>query len=189
MMANLLLDAEIRAKIETITGALDDLWLKIAWDLLINQLGYDPSFQANIEEIKEGINTRYLFMKRRPVITLNKVYLNENELELANFSVYEDIAVKGIGIFTTADTIYSNVLGDYNSRLDYKIDYDAGYTNITFPDSLIYAVSLMIQNTMNNSSEQGQLSSYKIDTISYTFKTFIEQNAGIQLIFDKYRGF
>jgi hypothetical protein len=188
-MANLLLDPVIRAKIEVITGPLDDLWLEIAWDLLINQLGYDPSFQAGIEETKEGANTRKLFMKIRPITALNKVYLNENELDLQYYSIWEEVAIKGQSAFVMADTINSTVLGRYNSRLDYKIDYDAGYTNITFPDSLIYAVSLMIQNTMNNSSEQGQLSAYKIDTIAYTFKTFVEQNAGMQLIFDKYRGF
>lgn len=175
-MANLLLDTDIRANIETITGTIDDMWLEIAWAILIDELGYDPSFQEDIEEEKEGTDTRYIFLENRPVLAINSVYNGENELDIDCFSIYGEIGIKQDFSFL-------------KTKKDYVINYDAGYTEETFPSSLIYAVSLMIQNVVNNSGEQGQLSSYKIDTISYNFKSFIEQNAQIQTILEKYRGF
>ena len=185
-MSNLLTDATIRTNIENVTGELDDFWLEMAWEELINSLGYEPS-SSEVTEKYNGTNSIYLYLNKRPVTEISSVLINDTELDSDNYEIYEGIAIENDTAFIKGQTFLGNTLNVNKSLRRIEVTYTAGYTADNFPYALQLAVISLIQNAQAMTENADNLSSYKIGDIAYSFKTYAETNTCFNSILDKYR--
>lgn len=183
---NLLLETQVRTKLEEIVGQTSDTFLDIVWDTLTGLLGYDISYGPRTS-IVDGSDSDLVYLPNRPVKSLTAILINGDTKNISDFEVYGQRAIKWLnGIFIGDNLPYgSRVMADY-FKMDVDVRYTAGFTADDFPSDLIYVSSLLYKKIKHDVSESGKLSSYKIDTVAYAFKDSKEIDSKIQNILDRY---
>ena len=183
---NLLLETQIRTKVEEIVGQTSDIFLDMVWDTLTGLLGYDISYGPRISVV-DGSDSDLIYLPNRPVKSLTAILINGDSKNISDFEVYGQRAVKWLnGIFIGDNLPYGNiVMADY-FKMDVDVRYIAGFTADDFPSDLIYASTLLYNKIKHDVSNSGKLSSYKIDTVAYAFKDSKEIDSKIQNILDRY---
>lgn len=184
---NLLLETEIRDKIEEITGPISDLWLDILWESLTQYLGYDLSLGEKKDRL-EGNNSHILYLVARPVVSLTEIQINDEEKSLEEFEILQENSIyyKNNCFWGGYGSCAISGLSEYPIQDIVNVTYQAGYTVEDFPNLLIWAITSIYQNMKVNTTEEGNLKSYKISDISYTFKTLAENNQEINAVLSNY---
>lgn len=189
-MANLLLDMDIKFKIEEICGELpSDLWLDIAWESLNKLVGYELDLGSKTD-IKEGTGKDIIYLSKRPITEITEIKINNFDRALEEFEIYENIGVRNkLGCFDIGigQCFPSIKMGRYTETDNVEISYNAGYDKDNFPNDLIFAACFIIQSKKQSSSDAGILKSYKISDISYTWKSQEELNVSIENYVRDYR--
>jgi len=186
-MSNLLTD--LSTDINEILGeTVSDLWLEIAWDMLISELGYDPSYGEETDETV-GTGDKIVYLQKRPVKEITSVYINGVLKDTDEFSVYKERACKyKEGIFQQGRIKnYKRTLSNFKNDDEIEITYNAGYTSDEFPKDLLFLVCDMIKTSGMIADGSANLKSYSISDISYSFRDYTETNSRWNNTLDKYR--
>jgi hypothetical protein len=185
-MSNLLTD--LSTNINEILGeTVSDLWLEIAWDMLISELGYDPSYGEETDETV-GTGDKIVYLQKRPVKELVSVYINEVAKDLDDFKVYKERACKYDGVFQQGQIKnYKRTMSNFKNDDEIEITYNGGYTSDEFPKDLLLLVCDMIKTSGMIADGSANLKSYSISDISYSFRVYTETNSRWNNTLDKYR--
>lgn len=148
-------------------------WSEVATDMIADYIGYDPKLQTRIEKEFTLFDPENLQLRYKPIESVTTLYID-------NVAITETLIV---------DKNYVQVLdyaSVYNPYCENYIncEYMAGVDPLKLPKSLEYAIASWINSTTQYSSS-GQLESYKIETISYKFKTQDDFNSEVKAILDK----
>lgn len=167
-MMNPLMD--YKAVIENEVGeSVSDFVLNLAWEEVKREVGYDPLISLRKEHL-EGTGTDKLYLRYRPVQSLEKLSINGSEVK--NVSEISIIDNRYIKLNTKQDYKgyeMRDVLAEHEITDEIYCEYFAGYDVI--PLQLILASIFFIKFVTSEFSGEGNLTQYKIDTISYTFKS------------------
>ena len=126
--------------------------IKAVIALISSEVGYDIiKHQSSESYYMEFYNKIFLF--RKPVISVDKVTLTNCDIKELDNYVFKDKVLR----FETA----------YDPKTLMSVTYTAGFEE--FPDWLSYFI-LSNVNQMLEMTENQDLTSYKIDTISYNFR-------------------
>ena len=184
---NLLKETTIRNKILTLVETVPtDLWLDIAWERLCELVGYDLSEGAKVEIFEGGIDNRKLYLSKRPLTTITSVKINNVVLENTNYSNYNGIAVRFNQVIPQNTRQPFGMSGICNSN-EIIVDYIAGYTAETFPNTLLLVASDLLETLQSSIGEEGNLSAYRINDISYTWKSQAEITGKFNDILNQFR--
>lgn len=184
-MGNPLLDQSIKDIIINELGLelseLSDFMLEAIWEYLVNYIGYDPMLQER-KEILKGTGNEFLYLNCRPIKSITSLKVNGNLVENPSFSE-EFINIYTKRGFEKYDPplLYDN----YTITDDIEVIYNAGYDKV--PNLLILAVISFLSYIKAGIGEEGNLKSYKINTISYTFKDFTEKSQEFKDLMNKFR--
>lgn len=183
---NPLLDAEIKKIITDETEIeleeLSDFKLNTVWEYITKYIGYDIMEDDRTETV-EGSGTDKLYLTCRPIISVSEVLKNGNAISIPNFT----------DRYLEMDT--DNHYNEYDSRTMYdhtitdkiKVSYRAGYSEL--PNLVLLAAICMINGVKTSIDGENDLKGYKINTISYTFKSFAEKNEEFRDYLSSFRGF
>lgn len=184
---NPLLEAENKKIIETEldleSGELSDFLLNAVWEYLVKYIGYDPMLQDRKEFLK-GNGTEYLYLMCRPIKSVTSLKVNGNEIAIPRFedSFINVYTKKGYKLYELP------VLYDGHTVTDnIEVDYSAGYD--TLPTLLLLGAISFITYIKSSLGEEGNLKSYKINTISYQFKDFSEKSQEFKDLMSSFKSF
>ena len=186
---NLLKDVEIIAKITEINGSVpSNLWLDIAWERLCELVGYDLSYGATKQAFNGGIDDSILYLVKRPVVSIEKITFNNNEQSSNTYGIFKERGVNFRGIIPQ-NTAYPYGMSDICNLNEIIVEYTGGFTKETFPNTLILVACDLIETLKSQVGEEGNLSAYRINDISYTWKSNAEINGKFNNILDNFRSF
>ena len=185
METNPLLNAETKKIIENEldleSGELSDFMLNAIWEYIINYIGYDPMLKER-KDVLKGTGNEFLYLNCRPIKSVISLQLNGNIVENPIFSD------EFINIYTRKgfERYDLPLLHDgYTVTDDIEVIYNAGYEKI--PNLLILAAISFLSYIKSGLGEEGNLKSYKINTISYTFKDFSEKSNEFKDIMNQFK--
>ncbi len=183
---NLLLDPTVKAKIAEILGETpSDLWLDIAWEKLITLIGYDISIGDTTEK-PDKLDSRVMYFNRRPVNSIAEVKINDDIEDINNYSVFKARGLEFKDRIITQDTAFPyGMTGGYRNNIE--VTYNAGFDATTLPNTLIMVCADMVRSLKHQTSDSGDLKSYKIDTIAYEWKSSKDVNSKYDDILEEYR--
>lgn len=186
---NLLKEVEIIAKITEINGSVpSNLWLDIAWERLCELVGYDLSYGATKQAFNGGIDDRVLYLVKRPVTAINKITFNNTEQTTNSYGIYREIAVR-FDRYLPQNTRYPYGMSGICNNNEIIVEYTGGFTKDNFPNTLILVACDLIQTLQMQVGEEGNLSAYRINDISYTWKANAAINGKFDSILDNFRSF
>ena len=186
---NLLKDVEIIAKITEINGSVpSNLWLDIAWERLCELVGYDLSYGATKQAFNGGIDDSILYLVKRPVVSIEKITFNNNEQSSNTYGIFKERGVNFRGIIPQ-NTAYPYGMSDICNLNEIIVEYTGGFTVATFPNLLIMVACDLINTLQMQTGEEGNLSAYRINDISYTWKSNAEITGKFDNILSNYRSF
>ncbi|MGL6023698.1 MAG: hypothetical protein ACRC0F_03705 [Cetobacterium sp.] len=159
---------------------LTDFLLDAIWEYIIDYIGFNPMLGER-EELYDGNGSEYLYTRCKPIKSIQEIKVNDIIIKDVKFSD-EFINIYTENGFDRNQTtlLYKN----YPLTDLVKIKYTAGYEKM--PPLLLLAIIKLISSISNTIGETGNLSSYKIDTISYTFKKFSESNEEFRSLINKF---
>lgn len=184
---NLLLDSNLKNKIGEIIGKTpSEIELDLVWEALNGLFGYEIDSQERVD-CKDGNDSDVLYLDYRPVTKLNSISINGSIDNISKYSIYKKNGILNNGnIFKGSGFNSSDYLMSEYPNMEIIINYTAGFTSVTFPNDLLFACILIYKKQKFELSEKSMLSSYKIDTISYTFKDIKEIENRIKEIVGRY---
>lgn len=158
----------ILEQLEMEDNATTTFILNAAWEYIVNYIGYDPMLAPRKEFLK-GNGTDRLYLKCRPIISIEKLIIDTKE-------VVADFTDRYINVFTNKNyELYElPTMYEHSVTSNISVDYTAGYAKL--PSLLLMACISLIGSLQDVSSEESKLKSYKINTIAYTFKDFSEKS-------------
>ncbi|MGL5126156.1 MAG: hypothetical protein ACRC6U_09295 [Fusobacteriaceae bacterium] len=168
---NPLLDLKelIATEIEVVSSEISDFLLDVAWENITNYIGYDIMLQER-EESLEGNGTNALYLNYRPIKSITETFVNKKLINNPSFSDrYLKLITKDGYSRYESPTLYQHNLKD-----EIEIKYMAGYDKV--PNQIVMAATSLLSSLKSNLGDEGNLKSYKINTISYTFKEYSEKN-------------
>ena len=186
---NLLREVEIIAKITEICGSVpSNLWLDIAWERLCELVDYDLSLGTTKQAFNGGIDDRVLYLVKRPVVSIEKITFNNNEQSSNTYGIFKERGVNFKGIIPQ-NTAYPYGMSDICNLNEIIVEYTGGFTKDTFPNTLILVACDLIETLKSQVGEEGNLSAYRINDISYNWKSNAEINGKFNNILDNFRSF
>ena len=188
-MANLLKDSAIQVKMLEILGFTPTtLWTDIAWERLCELVGYDLS-ESEVKEVFQGGNDdKILYLVKRPVTAISKITFNAIEQNSNSYGIYKERGVNFSRILPQ-NTRYPYGMSGICNNNEIIVEYTGGFTEETFPNLLIMVACDLINTLQMQTGQEGNLSSYKISDISYTWKSNAEITGKFDNILDNYRSF
>ncbi|MGL4998549.1 MAG: hypothetical protein ACRC5T_06220 [Cetobacterium sp.] len=148
---------------------ISDFLLDVAWENITNYIGYDVMLQER-EEVLEGNGTEFLYLNYRPIQKITEIIVNKNLIKIPKFTD------RFLRLFT--EDGYSRyehpTLYTHNLKDEIEVKYIAGYDKL--PNQIVMAAISLLSSLKSNLGDEGNLKSYKINTISYTFKEQSEKN-------------
>lgn len=186
-ISNLLKSDSIKAKITSLLQVEpNDIMLDSVWDYITSYFGYDISSQDRKEEA-DSTDTDMLFLFYKPVTAIKEITIGNSPIDLTDLEIYAGKALKYLnGYFAGSKYIpMGSYMGLY-PQSSIICEYTAGFTEDSLPSDLIYASSLLYKKLSHDLSSQGVLSSYKIDTISYGYKSQEDIQSNIDSILSRY---
>ena len=184
---NLLKETVIRNKILTLVETVPtDLWLDIAWERLCELVGYDLSQGPKVEIFEGGIDNRKLYLSKRPLTTITEIKINNVTLESTNYSNYNGIAVRFNQVIPQ-NTRQPFGMGGICNNNEIEVEYVAGYTVDTFPNTLLLVASDLLMTMQSMLGDEGNLSAYRINDISYTWKSQAEITGKFNDVLEQFR--
>jgi hypothetical protein len=188
-LANLLKDSTIQVKMLEILGfAPTTLWTDIAWERLCELVGYDLSESEVKEVFQGGIDDKILYLVKRPVTSISKITFNNIEQTSNSYGIYKERAVNFSRILPQ-NTRYPYGMSGICNNNEIIVEYTGGFTVDTFPNLLIMVACDLINTLQLQTGEEGNLSSYKISDISYSWKSNAEITGKFDSILENYRSF
>lgn len=187
IISNLLTSSTILHKINQLLGfEANDILLDSVWSFMNSYFGFELDSKDRYEET-DGTDDDIIFVKCKPITAIKKVLINNTEVDLTDLEIYGNRAIKYLnGYFIgTGEVPIGNYMGDYLIN-KISLSYTAGFTESSLPSDLIYAAALLYKSLATNVSDKGQLSSYKIDTIAYSFRDNSIISNNISNILDRY---
>lgn len=172
---------KIAQHLEVEIDEISDFLLDVVWEYIVNYIGYDPMLQKRIENLV-GNDLDKLYVTARPIKSIEKFILNNNGIK--NLT-YED---NYINICTKKGYCHCEFMTLYEHPTKDKIyiEYMAGYEGL--PNLLLMAAIMLLETLSSSTGEEGNLKSYKINTISYTFKDFAERSSEFQDLLSGFMG-
>ena len=125
-------------------------------------LGYDLEYQERKELFRDDIHNP-IYVKYRPLREVLSVSLNDKEQKLFNHTeryIELDECINYTSCYCTGSKCYKFEL-KYNAGLKYGTD--------DIPENLIYLISLWILDLIEDMGKKRNVTSYKINDISYTY--------------------
>ena len=158
----------ILEQLEMEDNATTNFILNAAWEYIVNYIGYDPMLAPRKEFLK-GNGTDRLYLHCRPIVSIEKLIVDTKE-------IIADFTDRYINVFTNKNyELYElPTMYDHSTTSNITVDYAAGYTKL--PSLILMASISLIGSLQDTGSDESKLKSYKINTISYTFKEFTEKN-------------
>lgn len=188
-MANLLKDSAIQVKMLEILGFKPTtLWVDIAWERLCELVGYNLSGGTTKEVFQGGIDDKILYLVKRPVVSIEKITINNSEQPRTSYGIFKERGVNFRGIIPQ-NTAYPYGMSDICNLNEIIVEYKGGFTVATFPNSLIMVACDLINTLQLQTGEEGNLSSYKISDIAYQWKSNAEITGKFDNILSDYRSF
>lgn len=154
--------------------------LKLAWELIINYLGYNPIYQHRFENI-ETKSTK-IFLKYGPVKEIKMFKVDGKEIEIEDLDIRENY-IDISNLFR--QRLYDFYYFPYNCVKPFKIeiDYEAGFYGNEIPETFYFAAKELLKSILDEGRE---LTSYSIDTIKETYAT-VDRKSRIYTLIGKYR--
>lgn len=154
--------------------------LKLAWELIKNYLGYDPSYQNRFEYI-ETKSTK-IFLKYAPLKEIRLFTVDNKEIEIEHLIIRENY-IDISNLFKKR--LYDFYYFPYNCVKLFKIeiDYEAGFEVEEIPTTFYLAGRELLKLILDEGREK---TSYSIDTIKETYAT-IDRKSRIYSLIGKYR--
>lgn len=171
-----------------------EFYCQVATDYFTNLFGYSLEMSEEKESLK-GNNQDKLYLKKRPIIEIRSLKINGIEVSSSKFTVTQNYIQLNNGIFKQGFDIKFPSLSMRTVKSDeIEIMYQAGYkfTNRetgeegNVPSDLKMASYLLIKNLMYENSDIGNVKSYKIGDISYSFTDKLERDETFKSIINKY---
>ena len=188
-MANLLKDSSIQVKMIEILGFTPTtLWTDIAWKRLCELVGYDLSNSSAKEVFQGGIDDKILYLVKRPVTAISKITFNNIVQASSSYGIYKEIAVR-FNRHLPQNTRYPYGMSGICNNNEIIVEYTGGFSVSTFPSTLILVACDLIETLKSQVGEEGNLSAYRINDISYTWKSNVEINGKFNNILDNFRSF
>lgn len=164
-----------------ITGMeISPIKLKLAWEMLIYYLGYDPIEQERVENIKNMSSK--VFFKYEPFKKIEYLKLNGNIIDdkyISYTGTYIDISL----VCSLNMHMYLNYPYINNQSQEIEISYIAGFKQEEIPMTFYLACKEFLDIANNQGKE---LSSYSIDTIKETYIA-VDRNKKIRELIGKYK--
>lgn len=166
---------------EQLGDVVSDFLLNAVWDFIVDKIGYNPMLSSRKDFVK-GNGTDRLYLRCRPIKTVDKVVVDGVQVKTPRFTdrYLALVTTKGYERYDKP-TLYS-----HNTTSEIEVDYTAGYE--TLPSNLVLAAISLLNGIKQDVGESGNLSSYKIDTIAYTFKNQSERNSTFMLYLKPFLG-
>lgn len=159
---------------------MSDFLLDVVWEYIVNYIGYDPMLEKRKENL-DGNDLDKLYVTARPIKSIEKFILNNNGIKNLTFEDnYINICTKKGYCQCEFMTLYEHPTKD-----KIYVEYTAGYEEI--PNLLLMAAIMLLETLSSSTGEEGNLKSYKINTVSYTFKDFIERSTEFQDLLSAFR--
>ena len=188
-MSNLLKDSAIQVKMLEILGFTPTtLWTDITWERLCELVGYDLSSSSAKEVFQGGIDDKILYLVKRPVTAIIKITFNNIEQASSSFGIYKERGVNFSRILPQ-NTRYPYGMSGICNNNEIIVEYMGGFTKDTFPNTLILVACDLIETLKSQVGEEGNLSAYRINDISYNWKSNAEINGKFNNILDNFRSF
>ena len=184
---NLLKETAVKNKLLTLVDVVPtDLWLDITWERLCEMVGYDLSEGSKKEIFDGGIDNKNLYLSKRPLTEITEVKINNVVLESINYSNYNGIAVRFNQVIPQ-NTRQPFGMGGICNNNEIEVEYIAGYTVDTFPNTLLLVASDLLETLQSSIGEEGNLSAYRINDISYTWKSQAEITGKFNDVLEQFR--
>ena len=184
---NLLKETTVKNKLLTLIDVVPtDLWLDIIWERLCELVGYDLSEGSKKEIFVGGIDNKNLYLSKRPLTEITEVKINNVVLESINYSNYNGIAIR-FNQFIPQNTSRPFGMSGICNNNEIEVDYIAGYTVDTFPNTLLLVASDLLMTMQSMLGDEGNLSAYRINDISYTWKSQAEITGKFNDVLEQFR--
>jgi hypothetical protein len=171
-----------------------EFYCQMATDYFSNLFGYSLELSQEVERLK-GNNQDRLYLKKRPIVEVESLKINGIEVPSSKFTITKDYIQLNSGIFKQGFDIKFPYLSMRTIKSDeIEVIYQAGYKfrdketgevgNV--PYDLKMACCLLAKNLMYETSDIGNVKSYKIGDISYSFADKLERDETFKSILNKY---
>lgn len=147
------------------------IWTKAAHDKICKYLDYEIIDTTYTNEWYFGNDTRFLYLKNRPIAKVSHLYADDVEISSTNFTVFENF------IMLKHDT--------FNEE-NYVVTYDAGWTKAKMPYDIKVAGLQLIELMANN---VGRIGRSTISVGQSSENVDFEAESRILKTLDGYRGF
>lgn len=144
--------------------APSDTLLFLAWEQLINYLGYDPIIQDRIDRDVEVGDSNRLYTVARPITKVNKLLVNGRE---APIEFIEPTFIKYTYVRNSTYREFPYLPYALNKVY---CEYEAGYEEDELPYAFYMFAALYTQFIADNND----LASYSIDTVSMSYRDHAE---------------
>lgn len=171
-----------------------EFYCKVATDYLNNLFESSLEFSETIEHLK-GNNQARLYLKKRPIVNVKSLKINGIEIPHNKFTIGKSYIELNNGIFKQGFDIKYPYLAMRTVKSDQiEVVYEGGYKfknsetgeegNVPF--DLKMACCLIVKNLMYENSDIGNVKSYKIGDISYSFTDKLERDESFKSIIKNY---
>lgn len=167
-------------------------YCQVATDYVEELLGHSLKF-GEVTEYLKGTNSTKLYLKKRPIKELKSVIINDNSIPLSDFIVHKEYIEYTKGMFKQGFDIKFPYLAMKTIKSDeIKVTYTGGFNYPSeenkgnIPYDLKIALIMLINSLIHENSQLGNLTSYKIADISYTFEEKAQRDEKFLNIISRY---